>query len=109
MTAATVLAELPALGRISDAAAVLVGVAPYNRDSGAKRGQRHIAGGRAPVRCARYLAVLSAVKSDALLKAFYHHLLRAGKKPKVALVACLRKLVVLRNRPLKNPGFQLAN
>lgn len=110
VTAATVLAELPELGRISDtAAAALVGVAPYNRDSGAKRGQRHIAGGRAPVRCALYMAVLSAVKYDAILKAFYHHLLKAGKKPKVALVACMRKLVVLMNRLLKNPKFQLAN
>ena len=110
ITAATVLAEVPELGRISDeAAAALVGVAPYNRDSGTAQGVRHIAGGRATVRCALYMAVLSAVRYDAILKAFYLRLRAAGKKPKVALVACMRKLVVLMNRLLKNPDFQLAN
>lgn len=110
ITAATVLAHLPELGRLSDeAAAALVGVAPYNQDSGAKTGARHIAGGRAPVRCALYMAALSAVRHDAILKAFYLKLRAAGKKPKVALVACMRKLVILMNRLLKNPKFQLAN
>lgn len=110
VTAATVLAELPELGKISDeAAAALVGVAPYNRDSGPVTGVRHIAGGRTAVRCALYMATLSAVKYDAILKAFYQRLKTAGKKPKVALVACMRKLVVLMNRLLKNPKFQLAN
>ena len=110
VTAATVLAELPELGKLSDqAAAALVGVAPYNRDSGAVTGGRHIAGGRAAVRCALYMAALSAVKHNAILKAFYLRLRTAGKKPKVALVACMRKLVVLMNRLLKNPTFQLAN
>ena len=110
VTAATVLAELPELGKISDqAAAALAGVAPYNRDSGAVAGGRHIAGGRRAVRCALYMAALSAVKHDPILKAFYTRLREAGKKPKVALVACMRKLVVLMNRLLKNPNFQLAN
>ena len=110
VTAATVLAEMPELGRISDAAAAaLAGLAPYNRDSGAVTGVRHIAGGRGGVRCALYMAALSAVKHDAILKAFYLKLREAGKKPKVALVACMRKLVVLMNRLLKNPKFQLAN
>lgn len=110
VTAATVLAELPELGTISDqAAAALVGVAPYNRDSGDHAGTRHIAGGRKEVRCALYMAALSAVKHDAILKAFYTRLREAGKKPKVALVAAMRKLVVLMNRLLKNPKFQLAN
>ena len=109
VTAATVLAELPELGKISDeAAAALVGVAPYNRDSGDHTGARHIAGGRARVRCALYMATLSAVRYDAILKAFYLKLRAAGKKPKVALVACMRKLVTLMNRLLKNPQFQLA-
>jgi transposase len=109
VTAATVLAELPELGRISDeAVAALAGVAPYNRDSGAVTGVRHIAGGRTAVRCALYMATLSAVRYDAILKAFYLKLRAAGKKPKVALVACMRKLVVLMNRLLKNPQFQLA-
>jgi transposase len=110
VTAATVLAELPELGRISDeAAAALVGVAPYNRDSGDMNGPRHITGGRTAVRCALYMACLSAVKYDPILKAFYLRLRAAGKKPKVALVACMRKLVVLMNRLLRNPKFQLAN
>jgi transposase len=110
ITAATVLAELPELGRLShEAAAALVGVAPFNRDSGGQQGQRHIAGGRASVRCALYMAALSAVKHDAILKAFYLRLRAAGKKPKVALVACMRKLVVLMNRLLKNPHFELAH
>lgn len=110
VTAATVLAEMPELGRLSDeAAAALVGVAPYNHDSGNKTGVRHIAGGRAGVRCALYMATLSAVRYDAILKAFYLKLLAAGKKPKVAMVACMRKLIILMNRLLKNPKFQLAN
>jgi transposase len=110
ITAATVLAELPELGRLSDeAAAALVGVAPFNHDSGAHQGARHIAGGRATVRCALYMAALSAVRHDRILKAFYLRLRQAGKKPKVALVACMRKLVVLMNRLLKNPNFSLAN
>lgn len=109
VTAATVLAELPELGRISDeAAAALAGVAPYNRDSGCSQGPRHIAGGRIGVRCALYMAALSAVRHDPILKAFYLRLRAAGKKPKVALVASMRKLVVLMNRLLKNPNFQLA-
>jgi transposase len=110
VTAATVLAELPELGQISDAAAAaLVGVAPYNRDSGTQTGGRHIAGGRATVRRALYMATLSAVRYDPILKAFYTRLRSAGKKPKVALVACIRKLIVLMNRLLKNPQFQLAH
>jgi transposase len=110
VTAATVLAELPELGTISDeAASALVGVAPYNQDSGERTGQRHIAGGRKEVRCAIYMAALSAVKYDPILKTYYTRLREAGKKPKVALVAALRKLVVLMNRLLRNPKFQLAN
>jgi transposase len=110
VTAVTVLAELPELGTISNqAAAALVGVAPYNRDSGQQAATRHIAGGRSAVRCALYMATLSAVRYDTILKAFYTRLRAAGKKPKVALVACMRKLVVLMNRLLKYTQFQLAN
>ena len=110
ITAATVLAELPELGTLSDAAAsALAGVAPYNRDSGQQTGSRHIAGGRKAVRCSLYMASLTAIRCDAILKAFYTRLRAAGKKPKVAIVACMRKLIVLMNRLLKNPNFQLAN
>jgi transposase len=109
ITAATVLAELPELGRISDqATAALVGVAPYNHDSGNQNSPRHIAGGRKTIRCALYMATLSAVRFDPILKAFYLRLRQKGKKSKVALVACMRKLVILMNRLLKNPNFQLA-
>jgi len=108
-TAAVMLADLPELGTRSDeAAAALAGVAPYNQDSGDKTGARQIAGGRSVVRGALYMAALSAVRHDAILKAFYLKLRAGGKKPKVALVACLRKLVVLMNRLLKNPKFELA-
>lgn len=110
VTAGTVLAEMPELGTISDeAASALVGVAPYNQDSGEHTGQRHIAGGRKAVRCALYMATLSAVRHDPILKKFYTRLREAGKKPKVALVAAMRKLVVLMNRLLRNPDFHLAN
>lgn len=110
ITAGTMLAQLPELGRISDqAVAALAGVAPYNQDSGKLTGPRHITGGRSMVRCALYMATLSAIRYDAILKAFYLKLRSAGKKPKVALVACMRKLLVLMNRLLKNPNFQLAN
>ena len=109
-TAAVMLAGRPELGTLSDeAVAALAGVAPYHQDSGNTTGGRPIAGGRSVVRCARYMAALSAVKHDAILKAFYLKLRAAGKKPKVALVACMRKLVVLMNRLLKNPKLQLAN
>jgi transposase len=107
-TAAIVLAEMPELGTLSDeSAAALAGVAPYNHESGALRGGRHISGGRSSVRCALYMAALSSVKHDPILKEFYLRLRVAGKKPKVALVACMRKLIVLMNRLLKNPNFKL--
>jgi transposase len=110
VTAATVLAQVPELGKINNnAAAALVGVAPFNRDSGDQSGKRHIAGGRKAVRCALYMAALSAVQFDPILKAFYMRLRAAGKKPKVALVAAMRKLIILMNRLLKNPQFQLAH
>jgi len=109
-TAAVVLAEMPELGHLSAAAAAaLAGVAPYNDDSGNQASPRHIAGGRKAVRCALYMAALSAVRYDRILKDFYLRLRAAGKKPKVALTACMRKLIVLMNHLLKNPDFQLAN
>jgi transposase len=110
VVAATVLAEMPELGKLNpQTAAALAGVAPYNRDSGDHAGWRHISGGRRPVRCALYMATLSAVRHDRILKEFYTRLRTAGKKPLVALTACMRKLVVLMNHLLKNDKFQLAN
>jgi transposase len=110
VVAATVLAELPELGKLNPrTVAALAGVAPYNRDSGKLTGIRHIRGGRRPVRCALYMATLSAVRHDRILKEFYTRLRAAGKKPLVALTACMRKLIVLMNHLLKNEKFQLAN
>jgi transposase len=110
VVASTVLAEMPELGTLShQTAAALAGVAPYNRDSGTQKGVRSISGGRRAVRCALYMAALSAVRYDPILKAFYQRLLLSGKKPMVALTACMRKLIILMNRLLKDDHFQLAN
>lgn len=110
VVATTVLAEMPELGQLTpETAAALAGVAPYNRDSGDYQGVRHISGGRRPVRCALYMATLSAVRHDRILKDFYLRLRTAGKKPLVALTACMRKLIILMNRLLRNDKFQLAN
>lgn len=106
LTAAVILAELPELGRIgSKQLAALVGVAPINHDSGAHRGERHIGGGRPSVRCAIYMATLSAVRHEPALKAFHHRLRLTGKKPKVALVAAMRKLVTLLNTLVERDQF----
>jgi len=110
VVAATMLAEMPELGKLTtQTAAALAGVAPYNRDSGGQSGVRRINGGRGAVRCALYMATLSAVRHDRILKEFYLRLRAAGKKPLVAMTACMRKLVILMNRLLKNDHFQLAN
>jgi transposase len=110
VVAATMLAEMPELGKLTaPAAAALAGVAPYNRDSGLQSGVRRINGGRSSVRCALYMATLSAVRYDRILKEFYTRLLAAGKKPLVAMTACMRKLIILMNRLLKNNDFILAN
>jgi transposase len=110
VVAATVLAEMPERGQLNrQTAAALAGVAPYNRDSGGQTGTRHISGGRRPVRCALYMATLSAVRHDRILKVFYLRLRAAGKKPLVAITACMRKLVILMNHLLKKPNFSLAD
>jgi transposase len=110
VSALTVLALLPELGKIGDAqAAALVGVAPLNHDSGQYRGQRHIHGGRAAVRRVLYMAALAAIRHNEILKAFYQRLRLNGKPAKVALTAVMRKLTVLLNRLLKNPQFCLVS
>ena len=81
--------------------ASLVGVAPYNRESGSFSGRRSIYGGRARVRTALYMASLSAVRSNPDLMALYERLVDAGKPKKVALVACMRKLLLMLNSVLK--------
>jgi transposase len=102
VTARTMIADLPELGRLSRRAiAALVGVAPYNRDSGQWRGQRAIWGGRAPVRATLYMAALVAAHRNPILSVFYQRLRSAGKPPKVALVAVMRKLLTIMNAMLK--------
>jgi transposase len=94
----TVLAELPELGLLDrKQIAALVGVAPFNRDSGRLRGQRTIWGGRASVRRALYMAALVATRWNPDIRAFYQRLRAAGKAPKVALIAAMRKLLTMLN------------
>jgi transposase len=94
----TLLAELPELGRVSHKEiAALVGVAPLNRDSGTLRGKRLVYGGRAPVRAALYMAALVASKCNPVIRVFYQRLRAAGKPAKVALTACMRKLLTILN------------
>lgn len=96
--AATLIACLGELGQVNRLAiAVITGVAPLNCDSGNRRGERHIKGGRAHVRCALYMAAISAARCNPPLKTFYLRLKQAGKESKVALTAVMRKLVVLAN------------
>jgi len=109
VVAAILQAQMPELGALRDTeAAALAGLAPYNRDSGPRKGTRSIWGGRASVRCALYMAALSAVRHDPILRNFYTRLRAAGKKPLVALTAVMRKLVVLLNHMLSKPTFKLA-
>ena len=109
LTLATLLAELPELGRIGNRQiSSLVGVAPHNVDSGMRRGTRHIHGGRVRIRCALYMAVLSAIQHDPGMKRFYQHLVEHGKKPKkVALVAVMRKILVRLNAKMREYYLQV--
>jgi transposase len=99
----TLLAELPELGRLNrKQIAALVGVAPLNRDSGTLKGRRTVWGGRATVRAALYMAALVASRRNSMIRAFYKRLHTAGKAPKAALVACMRKLLTILNAMIKH-------
>lgn len=103
VVAHTLVAELPELGHLDrQQIATLVGVAPLNRDSGQRRGERHIYGGRATVRASLYMATLTATCHSPVIMAFYQRLLAAGKKKKVALTACMRKLLVMLNAMVRD-------
>lgn len=103
VTAALCLAELPELGTLSDKQiARLVGVAPINHDSGKHKGKRMIQGGRTSVRCGLYMATLVATRHNPVIRDFYQRLLEKGKLKKVALVACMRKLLVILNAMIRN-------
>jgi transposase len=99
----TLLADLPELGTLSrHQIAALVGVAPLNRDSGRFRGTRTVWGGRARVRAVLYMAALTASRYNPIIKAFYHRLCGVGKARKVALTACMRKLLIILNSMVKH-------
>ncbi|WP_457571558.1 IS110 family RNA-guided transposase [Desulfovulcanus sp.] len=98
VTSASIIVELPELGRLNrKKIAALTGVAPFNRDSGKFKGTKSVWGGRTDIRAILYMATLSAVRFNSVIKNFYLRLLNAGKKKKVAIVACMRKLIVILN------------
>ena len=99
----TLIAELPELGSLSrQEVAALVGVAPLNRDSGSLRGRRTVWGGRRRVRTALYMATLVAARHNPVIRSFYERLCTAGKAKKVALTACMRKLLTILNAMAKH-------
>jgi transposase len=101
-TAALLLAQMPELGQLNRReVAALVGVAPFNRDSGRMRGKRAIYGGRRPVRHGLYMAALVAARHNPILRGFYLRLRASGKPAKVALTATMRKLLIVLNSALK--------
>jgi transposase len=103
VVARTLLGELPELGRLDRwEVAALAGVAPLNQDSGRRQGKRRTWGGRAPVRAALYMAAVTATRCTPIIRALYTRLREAGKPPKVALVACMRKLVIIANAILRD-------
>jgi transposase len=103
VTTLTLLADLPELGTLNrQRIAALVGIAPINKDSGRIKGKRRIFGGRASVRCVLYMAALSASKSNPVIREFYQRLLAKGKPKKVALTACMRKLLTILNAMMRD-------
>jgi transposase len=99
---ATLLAELAELGSVGrGAVAALVGVAPFNHDSGRMKGKRAICGGRASVRCVLYMATVAAIRCNPVIKPFAERLKKAGKQGKVVIVACMRKLLAILNAMIR--------
>ena len=103
VTCAILLSDLPELGRLDrKKIAALVGVAPFNRDSGPRRGKRWIQGGRSAVRRVLYMATVSALRFNPVIRCFYDRLLANGKEKKVAIVACMRKLLIILNAMVRD-------
>jgi transposase len=103
VSSAILIADLPELGRLDrKKIAALVGVAPFNDDSGYRRGKRRTKGGRAAIRKVLYMATISASRYNPKIKSFYEQLLKRGKLKKVALVACMRKLLTILNAMLRS-------
>lgn len=103
VTAVTLLADLPELGQLDrKEIAALVGVAPMNRDSGRKRGYRRTQGGRPEVRSALYMSALTGIRYNPILKAHYDQLVQRGKEKKVAITACMRKMLTILNAMMRD-------
>lgn len=103
VVAKTLITDLPELGRLGKRTlSALVGVAPFNRDSGSARGKRHVRGGRASIRAILYMAALTGSRFNPVLKAFYERLLAAGKPKKLALTAVAHKLLIILNAMVRN-------
>ncbi len=99
----TLLGELPELGQLtSRQVSALCGLAPYNRDSGSMRGKRRIKGGRAPIRTMLYMAMMSAIQCNPIMKRFFNRLVAEGKHKKVALTACMRKMMTILNAMVRD-------
>lgn len=99
----TLLGELPELGQLSNRQiAALCGLAPFNRDSGKMTAKRRIRGGRAPIRTVLFMAMLSAIQHNPVIKKFYKHLVDQGKNKKVAITACMRKIITILNTMVRN-------
>lgn len=99
----TLLGELPELGELSNRQiAALCGLAPFNRDSGSMKGKRRIRGGRAPIRTVLYMAMLSSIQCNPVMRNFYDRLVAKGKHKKVALTACMRKMMTIINTMVRN-------
>ena len=106
----TLLGELPELGRLSHRQiAALTGLAPFNRDSGSMKGKRRIKGGRAPIRTVMYMGMMYAIQHNPIMKNFYKKLVAQGKHKKVALTACMRKMITILNAMVRdNKEWQLS-
>ena len=99
----TLLGELPELGRLTNRqVGALCGLAPYNRDSGSMKGKRRIRGGRVPIRTVLYMAMLSAIQCNPVMKKFYNRLVAEGKHKKIALTACMRKMMTILNAMIRD-------
>lgn len=99
----TLLGELPELGKLTHRQiAALTGLAPFNRDSGYMKGRRRIKGGRAPIRTVLYMGMLSAIQHNPVMKQFYEKLVAQGKHKKVALTACMRKMITILNAMVRD-------
>ena len=99
----TLLGELPELGKLNNRQiAALCGLAPFNRDSGKMKGKRRIRGGRAPIRTVLFMAMLSAIQHNPVINQFYKHLIDQGKNKKVAITACMRKMITILNTMVRN-------